>query len=104
MLLLQRYVDDFGNSTESNEATRKLIDDTTKILELIGMKIKGWAMSGQDPPEEISDDGSSVSFAGMTWYPRADVYKLNIDSLHFGKKRRGRYPSELIKFQDYVDK
>ena len=102
MLLLQRYVDDLGNSTESNEASRKLINDTTKILELIGMKIKGWAVSGQDPPEEISDDGSSVSFAGMTWYPRADVYKLNIDSLHFGKKRRGRYPSELVKFQDTV--
>ena len=100
MLLLLRYVDDLGNSTANDESTRKLINNTTEALESIGMKIKGWAVSGHDPPEEISDDGYSVAFAGMIWYPRADVYKLNIDSLHFGKKSRGKYPTDLVKYQD----
>ena len=51
------------------------------------MKVKGWAKSGVDPPEELSENGVSLSFAGMVWFPHHNVYKLNIVSLHFGKKR-----------------
>ena len=29
------------------------------------MKVKGWAKSGLNLPEELSDNGVSVSFAGM---------------------------------------
>ena len=29
-----------------------------------------------------------------------DVYKLNIRSLHFSRKKRGKYPSDLVKFED----
>ena len=64
------------------------------------MYVKGWAQSGSDPPEELSDDGISVGFAGMTWFPKMDVYKLNIQSLHFSKKKRGKYPSDLVKYED----
>ena len=38
----------------------------------------------------------------MVWFPRLDVYKLNIDSLHFGKKCRGRYPPDMVKYEDTV--
>ena len=34
----------------------------------------------------------------MSWYPEIDVFSLNIDSLHFGKKKRGRYPADLKRF------
>ena len=52
------------------------------------------------PPDELSDNGVSVSFAGMVWFPRLNVYKLNINSLHFGKKPRGRYPPDMVKYED----
>ena len=66
------------------------------------IKVKGWAKSGVDPPEELSENGVSLSFAGMVWFPHLDVYKLNIDSLHFGKKCQGRYPPDMVKYEDTV--
>ena len=100
MLLKKRYVDDLGNSTKCKEMTEKLIKETSEVLASIQMFVKGWAQSGSDPPEELSDDGVSVGLAGMTWFPKMDVYKLNIQSLHFSRKKRGKYPSDLVKFED----
>ena len=103
MLVLKRYVDDFGQSTESREATDILIAQTTEVLSRIAMKVKGWTVSGEDPPENVTDDGVSVSFGGKTWFPKGDFYKLNIQSLHFAKKRRGRLPPDLVKYDQTSD-
>ena len=100
LLLDKRYVDDFGQSTEGEKETESLIKKTSFVLEKIKMKVKGWAVSGADPPVEMSDDNSSVGFAGMTWFPKGDFFKLNIQSLHFSKKKRGRFPSNMVKFED----
>ena len=86
----------------NEKETDSIIKETTKVLCSVNMKVKGWAKSGLNPPEELSDNGVSVSFAGMVWFPHLDVYKLNIDTLHFGKKRRGRYPPDMIKYEDTV--
>ena len=59
------------------------------------MKIKGWSISGENPPEQLTDDGVSVGFSGLTWYPAVDSFRLNIANLHFGKKKRGKLSSEL---------
>merc|ERR1711893_127003 len=64
------------------------------------MPIKGWAESNMNPPKEMSDDGLSVGFAGMTWFPKGDFFKLNIQSLHFQKKRRGKFPADMVKYED----
>ena len=64
------------------------------------MNTKGWAWSGIDPPKELSEDGISVRLAGMTWLPKLDVQRLNIQSLHYSRKKGGKYPSDLIKFED----
>ena len=98
LLVLKRYVDDFGHSTQSREATDLLISQTTDVLGTISMKLKGWTISGQPPPDNVTEDGVSVGFGGKTWFPEGDFYKLNIQSLHFAKKRRGRLPPDLIKF------
>ena len=78
LLIFKRYVDDFGRSTTGNDETKELIEKTSYVLKMIHMVIKGWAESGQDPPADISEDGVSVGFAGMTWFPKGDFYKLNI--------------------------
>ena len=83
LLIFKRYVDDFGQSTAGKDETKELIEKTTLVLKMIQMVIKGWAESGFDPPADISEDGVSVGFAGMTWFPKGDFYKLNIQSLHF---------------------
>ena len=92
------YVDDLGRSNKSLEETMMLIRRTEEVLGMLLMSIKGWGTSGKDPPAELSDDGKTVGFAGMTWAPKIDCFKLNLDKLHFGKKRRGRYPDDLKKF------
>ena len=46
------------------------------------MKIKGgWSFAGEDPPEEVSKDGVSVEFGGLTWLPKLDVFSLRIPPL-----------------------
>ena len=100
LLVDKRYVDDFGQSTAGGKETEALIKETSEVLGKIKMKVKGWAESGVDPPTEMSDDGTSVGFAGMTWFPKGDFYKLNIQSLHFSKKKRGKFPSNLVKYED----
>ena len=62
------------------------------------MEVKGWALSNESPPEQLTDDGASVSIPYLTWYPKIDCYKLNISSLHFGKKSRGRFNPNLSVF------
>ena len=93
-----RYVDDMGKGNKTDAESKKLRDDTDRVLNSVGMKVKGWAQSGEIPSPEISDDGTSVMFAGLVWTPLIDVYSLNIDRLHFGKKKRGRFSPDLIKY------
>ena len=103
MLVDKRYVDDFGQSTRSRQATDNLIEQTTRALASISMNVKGWVIEGEDPPENLSEDGVSVGFAGRTWFPKAGLFNLNIQSLHFGKKKRGRFPPDLRKFDQTKD-
>ena len=77
MLVLKRYVDDFGQSTESREATDILIAQTTEVLSRIAMKVKGWTVSGEDPPENVTDDGYN------SHYFRFSVIFILSDSLLF---------------------
>ena len=94
-----RYVDDFGKSNKSQMESFDLIKKTEKILATINMFVKGWVMSGEAPPADLSEDGISVGFAGMTWFPAPiDSFKLNIQALHFGKKKRGAYPPDMQRY------
>ena len=92
-----RYVDDFGKSNRNKEESKTLIKNTDSALADIDMRVKGWVLSGEDPPADLSDDGVSVGFAGMEWLTKIDAFKLPIQSLHFAKKKRGRFPEDLVK-------
>ena len=95
LLLKSRYVDDILKSLRNKSDALDLIKATEENLKNINMNIKGWAISGEDPPEQMSDDSASVGFSGLTWFPKIDCFKLNISSLHFGKKKRGKHSSNL---------
>ena len=95
-----RYVDDFAKSLDSLNELFKLIKDTEKVLAKASLVVKDWAWTGKDPPEKMSSDGLSVCLAGLVWYTKIDTYRLNLDSLHFAVKKRGRYPPGTVKLED----
>ena len=95
LLSRSRYVDDILKSLNTEQEALDLMEKTEKLLENIQMKIKGWSISGKNPPAEMSDDRCSINFSGLTWFPALDSYRLNISSLHFGKKSRGKHRSDL---------
>ena len=100
LLSRSRYVDDILKSLNTKQEALDLMEKTEKLLENIQMKIKGWSISGKNPPEEMSDDRCSITFSGLTWFPALDSYRLNISSLHFGKKSRGKHKLDLDVFDE----
>ena len=89
------YADDGATSVATIEDAHALIKETDAALASIKMNVKGWSLSFHEPSKEVSEDGVSVNFAGMMWFTSIDSYRLKIQPLHFGKKRRGRYPDDL---------
>ena len=51
---------------------------------------KGFAMSGEEPPETLSTDNESVLVGGLRWFPKGDFISLNIKELNFNKNIRGK--------------
>ena len=88
------YVDDGGTSVPNMEIADSIISTTDTALSSINMKVKGWSVSFRQPSPEVTDD-NVVGFAGMNWIPAIDSYSLKIQRLHFGKKKRGRFPESL---------
>ena len=43
--------------------------------------MKGITFSGSDPPGHLSEDGVSITVAGMKWLAKWDFLKLNIGDL-----------------------
>ena len=81
------YVDDGGTSVATMEDAYQLTKTTDKELSTLGMRVKGWTISFNEPSPEVSEDGISVGFAGMQWIPAVDSFNLKIQPLHFGKKK-----------------
>ena len=63
------------------------------VLKRGGFTLKGVAFSGQDPPECLTEDGASVSVAGLKWYTKEDRISLNLGEMTSVKKQRGRRPA-----------
>ena len=63
------------------------------VLNTGGFNTKGVSISGQHPPEELTDDGETIHVAGMRWFPKEDILALNINNLNFSKKIRGKKPT-----------
>lgn len=84
------YVDDLITGSESEEETLKLTDELQATLAKGGFTLKGFAMTGEEPPDTLSFDNDSVLVAGLKWFPKGDFISLNVKELNFNKKVRGK--------------
>ena len=60
------------------------------FFEQVGLACKGWSLSGSAPPEEVCEEGETISIGGMRWTPKLDLLEVPVPQLHFSKKVRGR--------------
>ena len=90
------YVDDCITGDMSEKHAMKHADELEIVLNRGGYTLKGITFSKYDPPESVTDDGSSIGVAGMKWYSKEDKISLNIGELNFAKKLRGKKPSSSI--------
>ena len=84
------YVDDYLSAEKLEYAASLRADQLEIVLNKGGFSLKGVAFSRKDPPESLSDDGTSIVVAGMRWFPKEDKISMNLGKLNFTKKRRGR--------------
>ena len=86
------YVDDCISGESSIHIAMETADNLEIVLNKGGFGLKGFTFSGQDPPENLSADGQSISVGGMLWYPKIDKLSLDIQEMNFAKKQRGKKP------------
>ena len=84
------YVDDCISGENSSDDRNRVTDNLMIVLTKGGFSLKGITFSGFDPPEHLSKDGESITVAGMNWFSKNDLLSLNVTSLNFSKKCRGK--------------
>ena len=62
-----RYVDDFAKAVEDTSSGCKIIEGVNHEFGKFNLEVKGWAQSGSKPPDQISKDGKTITFAGIAW-------------------------------------
>ncbi|XP_066924073.1 uncharacterized protein [Clytia hemisphaerica] len=87
------YVDDCLSGAPTVNLAHKLADDLEVVISHGGFSLKGFTFSGQRPQESLSNDGETVSVAGLRWFPHEDEISLDVQQLNFAKKSRGRKPT-----------
>lgn len=84
------YVDDCISGEQTYDTARQRADELELVLNRSGFKLKGITFSGQKPPNALTEDGETISVAGMRWNPEKDTLTLDVAELCFSKKLRGR--------------
>ena len=90
LLLQSRFVDDLADSDVDHESIKKLVDSADELFASVGLKCKGWSISGSPPHPDVTSDGQCLDVGGMSWMPEIDTVCVKIPPLHFGKKQRGK--------------
>ena len=90
------YMDDCASGSISHEKTLQVTDQIQVALSIGGFSLKGFTISGSDPPEHLTSDGKSIHLLGLKWFPKGDFYQLNVGERNFARKVRGRKPSKIV--------
>ena len=85
-----RFVDDLATSHQFRWMIDQLIRDSDEVFGSVGLKVKGWTKTGDDPHEDVTKDGLSVDVGGISWSSRLDTVSVKVPPLHFGRKVRGK--------------
>ena len=87
----QLYVDDGMSGADSQSERMEKAEQLSGALGMGGFKLKGFTMSGSDPPPNLAnDDQVSVNVGGLVWFSKEDKFSLKIPELNLGKKQRGK--------------
>ena len=95
-------MDGLNESLESLGAALRLQAAVDRAFAKLGARVKSWAIAGQPPAPEISENGY-VGVAGMAWHTETDTVELKLNELHFGKIVRGRLAPNTHTSQDITD-
>ena len=90
LLVNGRYVDDLADSDTTEVVIKNLIDTANDVFDSVGLRCKGWTVSGAPPHPDCTHDGLGIDVGGMTWWPQTYSVMIKIPPLHFGKKSRGK--------------
>ena len=88
------YVDDCMSGCSLHALAQQRTDELELVLNHGGFTLKGFAISGHDPEESLTSDGSSLCVAGQRWYPKEDLITLDIKELN--RKNRGRKDKKIL--------
>ena len=101
-LVMSRYVDDLLESKSKQNLCCNLADAADKLFSLVGLKCKGWTISGLPPPAQVSKDGLTIGIFGcFSWYSELDVLEPKIPHLHFSKPKRGKVSPTAVYFEGH---
>ena len=82
------YVDDLLSGDRSMNEAKDLAEDVKVVLLHGGFKLKGITYSGEDPPENLTEDGKTVKTVGWKWWSMDDEIQLCVGDLAFEKIRK----------------
>ncbi|XP_066918053.1 uncharacterized protein [Clytia hemisphaerica] len=83
------YVDDCLSGGDQISTIKLLCQSIDQILSYGGFTLKGFTISGEEPKDSLTADGTTISVAGMKWHPKNDLISFDIN-LDFAKKYRGK--------------
>ena len=89
-ILKDTYMDDCISGTEGPESSRLTMDEIQCAVTKGGFSVKGFVVSGEDPPAALSDGKLFILVGGTIWFSKGDFIALNIGEVNFCKRVRGK--------------
>ena len=86
-VLESAYVDDCNSSVTTLEELEEVKQEMPNFMSEHGFPIKALAWSGEDAPEELTDNGF-INRAGYSWEPKSDTMKIMTPKIFHGEKKK----------------
>ena len=77
-------------SSQNSDISYQRADELSIVLKNGGFNLKGFTFSGEPRIKNLSEDGESISCAGLKWFSKRDELQLVFRELNFSKKVRGK--------------
>ena len=75
------YVDDCISGEDTEEERDATTNQLSQCLPHGGFTLKGFTFSGEDPKDDLSEDGVSIMVGGLRYFPKGDFWMLNTGKL-----------------------